>query len=101
MPLRITCTLCGTVVHVKKSVCVCGHTFRLQTKTQVSVMTRKELATKRKRAVESCDKTALRQRKDIIAKKRKRAIESHNETCRHRQERDRLQTARNTRANST
>ena len=51
MPLIKTCTLCGTVVHVKKSVYVCGHTFRLQTKTQVSVMTKKELATKRKRVL--------------------------------------------------
>ena len=36
MALSKVCTQCDAVVHIKKSMCVCGHTFRTQTKAEIT-----------------------------------------------------------------
>ena len=95
MPLTKVCEQCSTSVNVKKSVCVCGHTFAKSHVTRQS----KRIAMKRKRAVESELETAARQGKDRDTKAHKRALEDDIQHS-YRNKRDRTYTAK-TRANET
>ena len=100
MPLTKVCEQCSTSVNVKKSVCVCGHTFAKSHVTRQS----KRIAMKRKRAVESDGfeselETAARQGKDRDIKAHKRALEDDIQHS-YRNKRDRTYTAK-TRANET
>ncbi len=52
--LRKTCPKCDTVVHVKRAVCDCGHTFRVKRKVRYTVDSEPEKV-KRRKAVE-CEK---------------------------------------------
>ena len=43
MPLSKVCTKCDAVAHIKKSMCVCGHTFRMQRKAEITPKNGKRL----------------------------------------------------------
>ena len=51
MRLRMVCPQCTTVIHVRKSVCECGHVFTLK---RGALITASNL-TKRKRALKSLE----------------------------------------------
>ena len=65
MPTKV-CTQCCAIVNVKDSICVCGHSFVLKRKALVRATKSKRIAMKRKRALESADETAWRQRKTVL-----------------------------------
>ena len=56
MRLRKVCPQCSTVIHVRRSVCECGHAFTLKREARITASS----PTKRKRALESLEDT-LRQ----------------------------------------
>ena len=80
MPLTKQCMLCGAVVNVKKSVCVCGYNFALKRKALVKSTNSQQIAyiihvhvcthalpttMKQKRASESIAERVLRRTRDI------------------------------------
>ena len=87
MPPVKQCPECGTKVAIRKSVCVCGHSFK--TKRPVySTRKSKRIAMKQQRASESADDVALRLVKDSTRKAQKRALETSDESwCRQEQDR--------------
>ena len=64
MPLTKQCMLCGVIVNVKKSVCVCGYNFALKRKALVKSTNSQRIAMKQKRASESIAERVLRRTRD-------------------------------------
>ena len=87
MPLTKVCPRCDVLVHVRKSACVCGHTFSLKQKLP---RTSKRIAAKR--ALETENDKAQRRINDRLARAQKRALETVGETL-ERNEKDRACTA--------
>ena len=65
MCLRKMCPKCGTIVHVKRAVCGCGHAFALKRKAHCCVGSKPE---------------RKRKEKDSIRKARGRSSETHEQT---------------------
>ena len=87
MPLTKQCTLCGAIVHVKKSVCVCGRNFILKRKAVATGIRSTKAVMKQLRASECVAEIAFRRMKDSASKSKKRALETDDE-CIHRKEQD-------------
>ena len=86
MPPVKQCPKCGLMVPIKKSVCVCGHSFK--TKPLVySTRKSKRIAMQQKRALQSADEIFSRQEQDRACIAKKRASETMAETLQ-RQEQD-------------
>ena len=58
MRLRKVCPQCSTVIHARRSVCVCGHAFTLKREARI---TASSSPAKPKRALESLEDTLRRQ----------------------------------------
>ena len=87
MPPIKQCPKCSARVAIRKSVCVCGHSFK--TKPPVySTRESKRIAIQQQRATESADEIGLRLLKDSTRKAQTRALETSDETL-YRQEQDR------------
>ena len=104
MPLMKVCVPCSAGVHVRKSVCACGHVFASIKSSPLVTKTSKRVAIDR-RSLESEDEIAARKAKTALEKQRnvpqgsfcrviehvlpkKRAFETQEVTL-HRQERNR------------
>ena len=57
MHLRKVCPQCSTVIHVRRSICECGHAFTLKREARNTASS----PAKRKRALESLEDTLRRQ----------------------------------------
>ena len=90
MPPVKQCPKCGSSVAIRKSVCVCGHSF----KRNPPVYTRKSnrLAMQQKRALETEEQSIQRKIADKTYHSNKRDVEAHNETL-YRLEQNRTRTA--------
>ena len=78
---RKVCPQCNTVVHVKKSVCNCGHIFALHGVLLLGTMKRRKALL----LVLSEEELLVRKERDKVCKASKRASETHEQTL-HRQE---------------
>ena len=89
MPPVKQCPKCRSTVPIKKSMCVCGHSFK---KNLPVYSTRKSkriaITMQQQRASDSADENALRLVKDSTREAQKRALETSDETL-YRQEQDR------------
>ena len=84
--VRKVCPQCNTVVHVKRSVCDCGHAFTSKKKkARCSNVEEPENEMKRRKALLSEEKILVRKERDKVCKASKRASERHEQTL-HRQE---------------
>ena len=78
---RKVCPQCNTVVHVKRSVCDCGHAFASKKrKAQCTAIGEPENAMKRERVI-------VTKERDKVHEVSKRASETRDQTL-HRQERN-------------
>ena len=67
MPLSKSCPECHTVVHVRKSVCDCGHCFVLKSKISHDTTRKsKRIAMKCKRELETVVETMNRQARNRL-----------------------------------
>ena len=89
MRLRKVRPQCNAIVHVKRSVCGCGHAFALKRKAQYTSDKEKVKVMKRRRALESEEETLMRKEKDKLHKLSKRVCETREQIL-HRQEQDRV-----------
>ena len=86
MRLRKVCLQCNTVVHMKKSVCDCGHAFASKKrKTRCIAVREPENAMKRRKALLSEEELLVTKERDKVCKASKRASETREPTS-HRQE---------------
>ena len=92
MPPVKQCPNCGAMVVIKKTVCVCGHSFKTN-RPVYSTRKSKRIAMQQQRASESADEIALRLVKDTTRKVQKRALETSDETL-YRQEQERAYAAK-------
>ena len=91
MPPVKQCPQCGSMVAIKKSICVCGHSFKRKPPVYATRKS-KRVAKQLKRALESADETSLRKQLDRAYQSRKRTSETSAEIlC--RQEHDRAYKA--------
>ena len=86
MPPVKQCPKCGSMVAIRKLVCVCGHSFKTS-RPVYSTRKSKRIAMQQQRASESADEIASRLVKDSTRKAQKRALETSDETL-YRQEQD-------------
>ena len=81
MPPVKQCPKCRSMVPIKKSVCVCGHSFKKNLPVYSSMKRKRiAIAVKQQRAAESEDEIASRLVKDSTRKAQKRALETSDET---------------------
>ena len=76
MRLRKVCPQCSTVVHVRRSVCECGHAFTLKQEARITASS----PAKRKRALESLEDTLRRQESNRTRMASMRASETQEQT---------------------
>ena len=76
MRLRKVSAQCNTVVHMKRSVCDCGH----ERKAQCTAVGEPENAMKRRKALLSEEGLLVGQERDKVRKTSKRASETHEQT---------------------
>ena len=70
MPLMKVCVPCCAGVHVRKSVCACGHVFASIKSSPLVTKTSKRVAIDRRRSLESEDEIAARKAKTALEKQR-------------------------------
>ena len=70
MPLMKVCVPCSASVHVRKSVCACGHVFASIKSSPLVTKTSKRVAIDRRRTLESEDEIAARKAKTALEKQR-------------------------------
>ena len=93
MRLRKVFPQCNTVVHVKRSVCDCGHAFASKKrKARCTAVEEPENAMKHRKAFLSEEELLVRKERDKVCKASKRASETSEQTL-HRQERNRTHMA--------
>ena len=96
MRLTKLCPNCNVLVHVRKSVCECGHCFLLKRKASSNANSprkSKRIAIQCKRASESAFQTTLRRTNDTVRKAQKRALETEHESIL-RKEQDKIRNAK-------
>ena len=76
MRLRKVCPQCSTVIHVRRSVCECGHAFTLKREPRITA----SIHAKRKRALESLEDTLRRQESNRTSMASMRASETQERT---------------------
>ena len=76
MRLRRVCPQCSTVIHVRRSVCQCGHAFTLKREARITASS----PAKRKRALESLEDTLRRQESNRTRMASMRASETQEQT---------------------
>ena len=84
------CPECGSSVAIKKSMCVCGHSFRRN--PPVYARRSKRVAMQQNRALETTEQCLHRKQADKAYQSNRRAMETDNETL-HRLEHKRAYTA--------
>ena len=93
MRLRKVCPQCNTVVHVKRSVCDCGHAFASKKrKARCTAVGEPENTMKRRKALLSEEELLVTKERDKVRKASKRASETREQTL-HRQEQNRTHLA--------
>ena len=93
MRLRKVCPQCNTVVHVKRSVCDCGHAFASKKrKARCTAVGEPENATKHRKSLLFEEELLVRKERDKVRKASKRASETREQTL-HRQEQNRTHMA--------
>ena len=93
MCLRKVCGQCNTVVHVKRSVCDCGHAFASKKrKARCTAVGEPENAMKRRKALLPEEGLLVGKESDKVRKTSKRASETREQTL-HRQEQNRTHLA--------
>ena len=93
MRLRKVCPQCNTVVHVKRSVCNCGHAFTSKKmKAPCSALGEPENAMKCRKVLLSEEELLVTKQRDKVHKASKRASETREQTL-HRQEQNRTHLA--------
>ena len=84
MPPVKQCRQCGSMMAIKKLVCVFGHLFKRNLPVYATRKS-KRVAMQLKRALESADETVLRQTKDSTSKAQKRALETEEQSLQRKQ----------------
>ena len=93
MRLRKVCPQCNTVVHVKRSLCDCGHAFAAKKrKARCTAVWEPENAMKRIKALLSEEELLVTKERDKVRKASKRASETREQTL-HRQEQNQTHLA--------
>ena len=93
MRLRKVCPQCNTVVHVKRSVCDCGHAFAsIKRNARCTAVWEPENAMKRRKALLSEEELLVMKERDKVRKASKRASETCEQTL-HRQEQNQTHLA--------
>ena len=77
MPPTKVCEHCSASVHIRKSVCACGHV--LGSKKSSSFESSKRVAVGIRRSLESDVETAARKATDSVSKAKKRALEDEDQ----------------------
>ena len=73
------CPECGSKIAIKKSVCVCGHSFKRKPPVYTTRKS-KRVAIQQKRALETEKQSLQRKQADRVYQSNKRAMETHDET---------------------
>ena len=76
MRLRKVCPQCSTVIHVRRSICECGHAFTLKREARNTASS----PAKRKKALESLEDTLRRQENNRIRMASMRSSETQEQT---------------------
>ena len=93
MRLRKLCPQCNTIVHVKRSVCDCGHAFASKKrKAQCTAVWEPENAMKHRKALLSEEELLVTKERDKVRKASKRVSETREQTL-HRQEQNQTHLA--------
>ena len=75
MPPTKVCEHCSASVHIRKSVCACGHVLGSKKSSPSAARKSKRVAVGIRRSLESDVETAARKAKDSVSKAKKRALE--------------------------
>ena len=89
--LRKVCPQCGTVLHVKRAVCGCGHAFP----RKAEYIAKRE-AMKRKRTLESENEKLASKEQERLRKKRMRATETNEQSREQDKQRNKSERASET-----
>ena len=83
MRLRKVCPQCNTIVHMKRSVCDCGHAFASlkKRKARCTAVWEPENAMKHRKALLSEEELLVTKERDKVRKASKRASETVSRLC--------------------
>ena len=79
MPPTKVCEHCSASVHIRKSVCACGHVFGSKKSSPSAARKSKRVAVGIRRSLGSDVETAARKAKDSVSKAKKRALEDEDQ----------------------